>query len=112
MHATELGWHFKLPTHQAAAAPQVSPKAFAQDSKDQEAGEISLQGTAIEKPEEGTPTMPELKERYYNQMIRYHKNTNNYIEIVRCLLAMYADKTNESPDTLALLKQIVWCAVC
>ena len=93
-----------------AKRAQVSPKAFAAGSKDQEAGEISLQGTAIEKPADGTPSMPELKVLYYNQMIRFHKESNNYIEIVRCLLAMYADKADEGADALALLKQVVWCA--
>ena len=93
-----------------AKCAQVSPKAFAAGSKDQEAGEISLQGTAIETPADGTPSMPELKVLYYNQMIRFHKESNNYIEIVRCLLAMYADKADEGADALALLKQVVWCA--
>jgi 26S proteasome regulatory subunit N5 len=94
----------------AAAAAQVSPKAFAKGSKDQEAGEISLQGTAIEQPEEGTPAMPALKVRYYEQMICFHKQSNNYLEIVRCLLAMYADK-EEAADALATLKQVVWYAL-
>jgi 26S proteasome regulatory subunit N5 len=87
---------------------QVSPKAFAAGTKEQEAGEISLQGTAIETPEEGTPSMPELKVLYYNQMIRLHMESNNYIEIVRCLLAMYADKKSDSAESLSLLKRVVW----
>lgn len=71
---------------------------------------MSLQGTAIEVPAPGTPSMPELKTLYYNQMIRFHKQSNNYIEIVRCLLAMYADVKAKSSDQWApLLKQIVWC---
>lgn len=89
----------------------MSPRAFAAGAKDQEAGEISLQGTAIEVPEEGTPSMPELKVLYYNQMIRFHKHSNNYIEIVRCLIAMYEDKKGDSAAGLPLLKQIVWCAL-
>lgn len=55
--------------------------------------------------------MPELKVRYYEQMIRFHKQTNNYVEVVRCLLALYADTTEAPADGAALLKQIVWCAL-
>ena len=118
-HASTLSWQHPTALSQSRSAvstrrriAQVSPKAFAAGSKDQEAGEISLQGTAIEQPAEGTPTMAELKVRYYNQMIRFHKESNNYIEIVRCLLAMYADQKEQedSTEALALLKQIVWCA--
>jgi hypothetical protein len=88
---------------------QVSPRAFAEGAREQEAGEMSLQGTAIEEPAAGTPVLAELKTIYYNQMIRFHKQSNNYIEIVRCLLAMYADVKNQRTDQWApLLKQIVW----
>lgn len=103
-------------------AVQVSPKAFAAGAKEQEAGEMSLQGTAIEAPATGTPTMAELKGLYYRSMIRFHKHSNNYIEIVRCLLALYGDADTAARDkegggggeraaeAYALLKQIVWCA--
>jgi hypothetical protein len=90
---------------------QVSPKAFAPGQKEQAAGEISLQGTAIEKPEEGTPTMPELKHIYYNQMIRFHKQTNNYLEIVRALLSIYADFKGKPEQWQPVFKKGVWCAI-
>ena len=77
---------------------QVSPKAFAAGAKEQEAGEMSLQGTAIEVPESGTPSMKELKVLYYESMIRFHKHSNNYIEIVRCLLALYSDASAEGKE--------------
>jgi hypothetical protein len=88
---------------------QVSPKAFAAETKEQEAGEISLQGTAIEKPDEGTPSMSELKHIYYNQMIRFHKQTNNYLEIVRALLAIYADFKTEPEKWQPVFRKVVWC---
>lgn len=92
---------------------KVSPKAFAASYKGQEAGEISLQGTAIEEPEAGTPSMPELKLLYYNQMIRFHKHSNNYLEITRCLLSIYtSDGVLDSSDKwMPVLKQIVWYLV-
>lgn len=87
---------------------QVSPKAFAAGAKEQEAGEISLQGTAIEQPEDGTPSMAELKHIYYNQMIRFHKQTNNYLEIVRALLAIYADYKGDPEKWQPVFKKVVW----
>lgn len=91
-------------------ALQVSPKAFAPGQKGQEAGEISLQGTAIEEPNEGTPTMPELKHIYYRQMIRFHKQSNNYLEVVRSLLSIYQDLKSTTDQWQPVFKQIVWCA--
>lgn len=90
---------------------QVSPKAFAAGNKEQEAGEISLQGTAIEQPADGTPVMADLKHIYYKQMIRFHKQTNNYIEIVRALLAIYADFKSEPEKWQPVFKQAVWYAL-
>ena len=55
--------------------------------------------------------MAELKVRYYQQMIRFHKESNNYIEVARCLLAMYADaQAGGAEEWAPLLKQAVWCA--
>lgn len=87
----------------------MSPKAFAAGSKEQEAGEISLQGTAIEQPDEGTPSMAELKHIYYNQMIRFHKQTNNYLEVVRALLAIYSDFKTEAEKWQPVFKKVIWC---
>lgn len=96
--------------HPGESHVQVSPKAFAPGQKGQEAGEISLQGTAIEKPEEGTPSMPELKHIYYRQMIRFYKQSNNYLEVVRSLLSIYQDLKSTADQWQPVFKQIVWCA--
>eukprot|EP00887_Chlorella_sp_A99_P001021 scaffold14.g1021.t1 len=52
---------------------KVSPRAFAVrpegTKKGESTGEIGIEGTAIEAPEEGTPSLEELKLEYYGQMV-------------------------------------------
>jgi hypothetical protein len=38
---------------------------------------------------QGVPTLPELKLRFYELMIRYHSHYNNYLEMARCFRSMY-----------------------
>lgn len=55
--------------------------------------------------------MSELKHIYYRQMIRFHKQSNNYLEVVRSLLSIYEDLKGSADRWQAVFKQIVWCAL-
>lgn len=49
----------------------------------------SIEGTRIEAPEEGTPDLETLKIRYYEMLIRYHLDVDDYLEVCRCYRAIY-----------------------
>ena len=40
-------------------------------------------------PSQGVPTLPELKLRYYELLVRYYSHSHNYLEMTRCYRAMY-----------------------
>ena len=40
-------------------------------------------------PPQGVPTLPELKLRYYELLVRYYSHSHNYLEMTRCYRAMY-----------------------
>ena len=79
----------------------------------------------IESLLQGTPNMWELKEKYYKLLIRFHANSDSYLEICRCYRNLYLDmlKTKtETPEAEApksdtpmdtdawmpVLKKIIW----
>lgn len=62
---------------------KISPKAFV-ERKGEGQGEIGIEGSTIEAPDEGVPGLEDLKLMYYQLMIRYHSHFNNYLEICRC----------------------------
>lgn len=91
---------------------KVSPKAFV-ERKGEAKGDIGIEGTAIEAPDEGVPTLPELKLRYYELMVQYHSHNNNFLEMTRCYRAMYeTDTVASNPELWApMLKKICWLIV-
>lgn len=45
-----------------------------------------------------TPSLEELKLKYYELLIRYHSHNNSYIDICRCYKAIYeTDSIAEDP---------------
>jgi len=65
---------------------KVSPRAFtaaAAAKKGEATGEIGIEGTAIEAPAPGTPSLEQLKLQYYALMVRYYAHEGNYLEICR-----------------------------
>lgn len=51
------------------------------------------------------PSLPELKLRYYELMVRYYSHLNNYLEMTRCYRAMYeTESVASNPD--------LWRPVC
>lgn len=99
---------------------KVSPRAFASlDKKEEEAkkgesaGEIGIEGTAIEEPEEGTPSLEELKLVYYSSLARFHLHEAEYLEVARCHKAMLdtpavKDDGSQWPE---MLKKVCWYLV-
>lgn len=78
-------------------ARKVSPRAFI-PKKGEEKGQIGIEGTAIEEAEEGVPSLPELKLRYYALMVQYHlEATGNYLEVARCFRAVLEKQPGEEP---------------
>ena len=54
--------------------------------------------------------METLKLRYYELMIRYHQNTDNYLEICRCYKSIYDTPSivEDSAKWTPVLKNIIW----
>jgi 26S proteasome regulatory subunit N5 len=70
---------------------KVSPKAFMIRSvakKGESSGEIGIEGTSIEPPAKGTPSLEELKIQYYSLMIRYYLHEKDYLEVCRSYRAI------------------------
>lgn len=91
---------------------KISPRAFVVH-KGEAKGEIGIEGTAIEAAEEGVPELHELKLTYYELMIRYYAQSNNYLEICRCYRAIYeADSVKDDQEKWEpILKRICWYLV-
>lgn len=95
---------------------KVSVKAFTQAEgakKGESTGEIGIEGTAIEEPEEGTPSMEALKLQYYSLMIRFYQHERDYTQICRCYRSVYdTPSIQEDPARWQdVLKKICWYVV-
>lgn len=93
---------------------KISPRAFAeQKKKGEQEGEIGIEGTAIEAPEEGTPSLEELKLQYYAAMIRYYAHMHDYLEICRCYRAVYETPSvqQDAARWKEVLQKICWYVV-
>lgn len=93
-------------------ARKISPRAFV-ERRGEAQGDIGIEGTAIEAPDEGVPSLQELKLKYYLTMIRYHSHFNNYLEICRAFKSMYETEevTKDVDQWKPLLKNICWFVV-
>jgi len=95
---------------------KVSPRAFVvrkTTKKGESTGEIGIEGTSIEEPAKGTPSLEELKIQYYSLMIQYHLHEKNYVEVCRSYRAIL-DTPGIAADPTAwedALKHAAWYAV-
>ena len=95
---------------------KVSPRAFVvrkTAKKGESTGEIGIEGTSIEEPAKGTPSLEELKIQYYRLMIQYHLHEKNYLEVCRSYRAIL-DTPGIAADPTAwesALKHAAWYAV-
>lgn len=98
-------------------ARKVSPRAFvaarAGAKKGETTGEIGIEGTAIEAPAPGTPSLEVLKLQYYALMIRYYAHERNYLEICRAYRAVLdTPSVEEDPVRWGdALRKAAWFAV-
>ena len=95
---------------------KVSPKAFVQKAsgkKGETSGEIGIEGTSIEAPAKGTPTLEELKLIYYKLMISFHSHEKNYIEICRAYRAILDTPCIEADKSASedALKHAAWYSI-
>lgn len=96
---------------------KVSPRAFVPQpegaKKGETTGEIGIEGTAIEEPEEGTPSLEALKLQYYALMIRFYQHEANWLEVCRCYRAVYDTPSiqEEAARWQDVLKKICWYVV-
>lgn len=95
---------------------KVSPKAFMVRSvakKGESSGEIGIEGTSIEPPAKGTPSLEELKIQYYSLMIRYHLHEKDYLEVCRSYRAILdTPKIASNPSEWEnALKHAAWYSV-
>lgn len=95
---------------------KVSPKAFVQKAhgkKSETTGEIGIEGTSIEAPAKGTPSLEELKLIYYKLMISFHSHEKNYIEICRSYRAILDTPSIEADKSASedALKHAAWYSV-
>jgi 26S proteasome regulatory subunit N5 len=97
-------------------ARKVSPRAFAPAAagrRGEGAGEVGIEGTAIEAPAEGTPPLPELRLRYYALLERYHAGEGAFLEMCRCQRAVlegYEGDDAAGEPALAALRKAAWFA--
>lgn len=62
---------------------------------------------------QGTPSLEQLKLKYYHLMITYHAHHADYLEICRCYRAIYETPciANDQQQKMAVLRQICWFSV-
>ena len=66
-------------------------------SKKSEQRQISFVQFLVDSLQD-TPSLEELKLKYYQLLIRYHSHNNSYIDICRCYKAIYeTDSIAEDP---------------
>lgn len=95
---------------------KISPRAFSVPlgaKKGEDTGEVGIEGTAVEAPAPGTPSLEQLKLSYYSLMIRYYAHEKEYLEMCRAYRAILDTPcVKENRDEYdAVLKKAAWYAV-
>ena len=97
-------------------ARKVSPRAFVRplgEKKGEDTGEVGIEGTAVEAPAPGTPSLEQLKLLYYSLMIRFYLHEKNYLELCRSYRAIL-DTPSIKEDTKeydSVLKKAAWFSI-
>jgi 26S proteasome regulatory subunit N5 len=95
---------------------KISPRAFAAPigaKKGEATGEVGIEGTAVEAPALGTPSLEQLKLQYYALMVRYHAHEKDYLEMCRSYRAVL-DTPGVKDDAMVyddFLRKAAWYAV-
>ncbi|AET04630.2 putative proteasome component (PCI) domain-containing protein [Medicago truncatula] len=91
---------------------KISPRVFDIDASKEK--EKPKEGdNMVEEAPADIPSLLELKQIYYELMIRYYSHNNDYLEICRCYKAIYEiPSIKENPaDFIPILRKICWCLV-
>mmetsp|Transcript_13252 Transcript_13252/g.41929 ORF Transcript_13252/g.41929 Transcript_13252/m.41929 type:complete len:490 (-) Transcript_13252:246-1715(-) len=100
-------------------AKKIAPRTFEEKKKvadDDVKGQAEkkavagIEGMIIQDPAEGTPSLGELKIKYFELMIRYHSHHNDYLEICRCYQSIFeCPETEADPEKWRpVLQKICW----
>ncbi|KAL3637480.1 26S proteasome non-ATPase regulatory subunit 12 A [Castilleja foliolosa] len=91
---------------------KISPRVFevdpSKEKKKPKDGE-----SLIEEAPADIPSLSELKQIYYQLMIRYYSHSNDYLEICRCYKSIYEiPSVKEDPNqSIPVLRKICWFVV-
>ncbi|PIN11452.1 26S proteasome regulatory complex, subunit RPN5/PSMD12 [Handroanthus impetiginosus] len=90
---------------------KISPRAFDADTKEKKKPKEGE--SIVEEPPADIPSLMELKRIYYQLMIRYYLNNNDYLEICRCYKSTYEiPSVKEDPaQWIPVLRKICWYLV-
>jgi 26S proteasome regulatory subunit N5 len=91
----------------------VAPRAFTPPAgkKGETAGEVGIEGTIIEAPAHGTPSLDELKLKYYNLLVLYYNHAGSAVDVARCYRAQFDTPSLGEAEAEACLKRVCWYAV-
>ncbi|RYR18950.1 hypothetical protein Ahy_B03g063578 [Arachis hypogaea] len=91
---------------------KISPRVFDVDPS-KEKKKPKEGDNVVEEAPADIPSLLELKQIYYELMIRYYSHNNDYLEICRCYKAIYEiPSVKENPaDWTPILRKICWYLV-
>ncbi|KAG5611891.1 hypothetical protein MTR67_019756 [Solanum verrucosum] len=91
---------------------KINPRVFEADPS-KEKKKAKEGENVVEEPAADIPSLPELKQIYYQLMIRYYSHSNDYLEICRCYKAIYEiPSVKEDPaQWIPVLRKICWYLV-
>ncbi|KAK6150549.1 hypothetical protein DH2020_015481 [Rehmannia glutinosa] len=88
---------------------KISPRVFEADTS-KEKKKPKEGENIVEEPAADIPSLLELKQIYYQLMIRYYTHSNDYLEICRCYKSIYEiPSVKEDPaQWIPVLRKICW----
>ncbi|EEH54574.1 uncharacterized protein MICPUCDRAFT_34916 [Micromonas pusilla CCMP1545] len=88
---------------------KINPRSFDEIEKKKNASVEHAEGY-FEATDPTIPSVPELKLRYYQLMIRFHSHSDDYLEVCRCYQnVMECDGIkDDAAKCTAALKKVVW----
>ncbi|XP_051126882.1 26S proteasome non-ATPase regulatory subunit 12 homolog A-like [Andrographis paniculata] len=91
---------------------KISPRVFEADTS-KEKKKPKEGESIVEEPPADIPSLLELKQIYYQLMIRYYVHSNDYLEICRCYKSIYEiPSVKEDPALwIPVLRKICWYLV-
>ncbi|KAK6792121.1 hypothetical protein RDI58_011202 [Solanum bulbocastanum] len=91
---------------------KINPRVFEADPS-KEKKKAKEGENVVEEPAADIPSLLELKQIYYQLMIRYYSHSNDYLEICRCYKAIYEiPSVKEDPaQWIPVLRKICWYLV-